>query len=58
MFRRKKKEYNWKVIERVNKMTDEEILANKKKLYIESGITTVGGLLLVIVGIVLIIVLF
>lgn len=52
---RKHKEDNWKIIEKVNKMSDEEIIAYKKKLYIQSGILTISGLLMFIGVIVLIV---
>lgn len=53
---RKHKEDNWKIIEKVNKMSDEEIIAYKKKLYIQSGILTISGLLMFI-GVIILIVL-
>ena len=52
---RKHKEDNWKIIEKVNKMSDEEIIIYKKKLYIQSGILMISGLLMFIGVIVLIV---
>ena len=58
MFFREKKEENWRIIEKVNKMSDEEILEKEKSLYIQSGIITFLGLILLGVGILLIVLLF
>lgn len=43
MFKRKNKRVN-KLLEQVEKMSDEEILEREKELYISSGIRVVGGL--------------
>lgn len=48
----KKKKVN-KLLEKVNSMSDEEILEKERELYFSSGIRVIGGIAIFIAGLVI-----